>query len=177
MLGFSPQGSADGQYHAITVKLAARHGLTLRYRTGYLFDKEPATLRERFQKALWNPTDISEIAVTANVATADREAKVTLNIATRDLGLQQQAGRWMDKLDIFFIGRDDAGLHAQVEGQTIGLRLKSATYERLMPGGIPFERAVPKNEGTGSLRVLVVDENSGHMGSVTIPGSVLAVGH
>jgi hypothetical protein len=37
------------------------------------------------------------------------------------LDLQQQAGRWMDKLDIFFIQRDDAGLHARVEGQTLGL--------------------------------------------------------
>ena len=31
----------------------------------------------------------------------------------------------MDKLDIFFIQRDDAGLRAQVEGQTLGMRLKS----------------------------------------------------
>jgi VWFA-related protein len=177
MLGFSPQGPADGQYHTITVKIAGRRGLTLRYRTGYLFEREPATLRERFQKALWNPTDVSEIAVTANVATADRESKITLNIATGDLGLQQQAGRWMGKLDIFFIARDDAGLHAQVEGQTLGLRLKSATYERLMPSGIPFEHAVAKNAGMGSLRVLIVDENSGHMGSVTIPGGVLGAGN
>ena len=177
MLGFSPQGPADGQYHAITVKLTGRRGLTLRYRTGYLFDKEPATLRDRFQKALWNPTDASEIAVTANVATADRESTVKINIAAGDLGLQQQAGRWMDKLDIFFIARDDAGLHAQIEGQTLGLRLKSATYERLMPSGIPFEHPVASNAGMGSLRVLVVDENSGHMGSVTIPGGALGAGN
>ena len=91
--------------------------------------------------------------------------------------MEQQAGRWMDKLDIFFIERDDAGIHAQVEGQTLGLRLRSATYERLMPGGIPFEHVVAMKPGMASLRVLVVDENSGRMGSVTIPGSALENGN
>ena len=79
----------------------------------------------------------------------------------------------MDKLDIFFIQRDDAGLHAQVEGQTLGLRLKSSTYERLMPTGVPFSHFVEMAPGMGSLRVLVVDENSGRIGSVTIPASNL----
>ena len=45
----------------------------------------------------------------------------------------------MDKLDIFFIQRDDAGTHAQVEGQTLGLRLRSSTYQNLLSKGVPFE--------------------------------------
>jgi hypothetical protein len=83
--------------------------------------------------------------------------------------MEQAGGRWMDKLDIFFIQRDDAGLHAHVEGQTLGLRLKPSTYQNLLPQGIPFEHAVALRPGMGSLRVLVVDENSGRMGTVTIP--------
>jgi hypothetical protein len=91
--------------------------------------------------------------------------------------MQEQAGRWMDRLDIFFIQRDDAGLHAQVEGQTLGLRLKSSTYQSLMAAGVPFERFVQLRPGMASLRILVVDENSGRMGSVTIPGPALEAGH
>jgi hypothetical protein len=82
----------------------------------------------------------------------------------------------MDKLDIFFIQRDDAGLHAHLEGQTLGLRLKSATYEKLMPEGVPFQRFVGAKPGMASLRVLVVDENSGRMGSITIPASAMRGG-
>jgi VWFA-related protein len=174
MLSFTPQGPADGQYHTISVKLTGRKGLTLRYRTGYLFDKEPSSLRERFQQAVWRPLDVSEIAVTADVDAGRGGADVKIKIAAGDLGLQEQAGRWMDKLDIFFIRRDDAGVRAQVEGQTLGLRLKSQTFQRLMPGGIPFEHFVASKPGTASLRVVVVDENSGRMGSVTIPASALA---
>lgn len=173
LLSFSPEGPADGQYHAITVKLAKRHDLTLRYRTGYIFEKEPATLGERFRQAVWRPRDVSEIAVTATAAAQGGGVDVTLAVSARDLAMEQQAGRWMDKLDIFFIQRDDTGLHARVEGQTLGLRLRPQTFERLMAGGVPFERVVPLRPQTASLRVVVVDENSGRMGSVTIPQDAL----
>jgi hypothetical protein len=83
----------------------------------------------------------------------------------------------MDKLDIFFIQRDDDGHHAQVEGQTLGLRLKSSTYQSLMPRGVPFEHFVQMRQGMASLRVLVVDENSGRMGSITIPAPAIKAGH
>jgi VWFA-related protein len=172
-LSFYPQGPADDQYHTLSVKLTGRRGLTLRYRTGYLFAKEPVTLKERFHEAVWKPLDTTEIAVTADVAPISSGASVKLNIAASDLGMQQQAGRWMDKLDIFFIQRDDAGLHAQVEGQTLGMRLKSSTYQNILPKGVPFEHAVQLQPGMSSLRVLVVDENSGRMGSVTIPSEAM----
>ena len=124
------------------MKLAGRRGLALRYRTGYLFQKEPATLKDRFKEAVWRPLDVSEIAVTANIVPGTGGASVKVNIAAADLGMEQQGDRWMDKLDIFFIQRDDAGIHAHLEGQTLGLRLKPSTYQRLLPIGIPYERAV-----------------------------------
>jgi hypothetical protein len=172
-LSFSPQGAADDQYHAISVKLAGRRGLTLRYRTGYVFAKEPATLKERFHAAIWRPLDASELGVTAEVAPSGAGASIKVNIAATDLGMEQLDGRWMDVLDIFFIQRDDAGLHAHVEGQMLGLRLKSSTYQSLLPKGVPFEHSVELRPGMASVRVLVVDENSGRMGSVTIPAAAV----
>jgi len=183
MVGFYPQGQADDQYHNITVKLTGKqHGLTLRYRTGYLFAKEPATLKDRIQQAVWRPTDVSEISVTAAItpmppttnSPANSGANVKIEIQAGDIGLEQQAGRWMDKLDIFFIQRDDAGLHAQVEGQTLGLRLKPSTYQNLLSAGVPFEHDVQMKPGMASMRVLVLDENSGRMGSVTIPAQSIS---
>lgn len=176
MLGFSPDTNADNQYHNVTVKLSGKHGLSVRYRTGYFYAREPATLRERFQQAVWQPTDSNEVAVTAAVDKMTSGANVKISVATGDLGMEERGGRWMDKLDFFFIQRDDAGIHAQVDGQTLGLRLKPATYQNLLPSGIPFEREVRLTPGTASLRVLVVDENSGRMGSVTVPAEALGGG-
>ena len=177
VVGFYPQGLADDLYHNIAVKLNGKHnGLTLRYRTGYLYSKEPATLKDRFQQAVWRPQDVSEIAVTAGVGPQNQGADIKLDILAADLGLQQRGGLWMDKLDIFMIQRDDAGIKAQVEGQTLGLRLRPATYQNLLSSGVPFECVVQMHPGMASLRVLVVDENSGRMGSVTIPAPALESG-
>jgi len=175
---FTPPGPADDQYHNLTVKFVGKqHGVALRYRTGFLFDTEPSTLKDRFQQAIWRPRDPNEISLTANVTPIDQQGKsganVKVKIRATDLALQQQADRWMDKLDIFFIQRDDAAVHAQVDGQTIGLRLLTTTYQKLLTDGIPVEQAVQMKPGMASLRVLVVDENSGRMGSVTIPGTAL----
>jgi len=172
-VSFSPQGAADDQYHTINVKLTGKRGLTLRYRTGYVFAKEPQSLKDRFQAAIWRPVDSSEIGVSGEVAPVGGVAQLKLNIAAADLEMQEQAGRWMDKLDIFFIQRDDAGLHAQVEGQTLGLRLKSSTYQNVLSKGVPFERTAALRAGMASMRVVVVDENSGRIGSVTIPSTAM----
>jgi VWFA-related protein len=172
-VSFSPQGPADDQHHAISVRLTGRRGLTLRYRTGFVFAKEPQSLKDRFQAAIWRPVESSEIGVRADVAPVGSVAQLKLNIAAADLEMQEQAGRWMDKLDIFVIQRDDAGLHAQVEGQTLGLRLKSSTYQNVLSQGVPFERTVAVRAGMASVRVLVVDENSGRMGSITIPSAAM----
>jgi VWFA-related protein len=173
LLGFTPDTAADDQYHRLTVKLAARRGVTLRYRTGYLYSKEPATLKDRFREAIWQPIDVSDIAVSANPVAASTGVMLKLNIATNDLALKQQGERWMDKLDIFLVQRDDDGLHVRVTGQTLSLTLKIGTYERLLQDGTPFNQTVSSKQDSGVVRIVVVDENSGRMGSVTIPVAVL----
>ncbi len=174
LLSFAPHDPADDQYHTITVKLAGKHkDISLRYRTGYLYTKEAVSLKDRFQQAVWRPTDVSEIAVSADSSPESSRTNLKLGITAADLGLRQQAGLWIDKLDIFFIQRDDAGIKAQVEGQTLGLRLKPETYKNLLASTVPFEHSLQLQKGMGSVRVLVVDENSGRMGSVTIPSDAL----
>jgi hypothetical protein len=174
LVSFSPNAPADDQYHTITVKLTGKHpGVTLRYRTGYEYTREAASLSARFKDAVWKPQDVSEIAVSSKLDAGAAGVNVKMSITAADLGLQQQAGLWMDKLDIFFIQRDDAGLKAEVEGQTLGMKLRPASYEKLLSGGIPFEHTVAMKPGMASLRILVVDENSGRMGSVTMPGPAL----
>jgi VWFA-related protein len=173
LLSFTPDVPADGQYHLLTVKLAGRRNITLRYRTGYEYNQEPATLKDRFREAVWQPVDMSEIAISANPAVAGKSDLLKLNIAATDLELAQVGILWTDKLDIFLVERDDAALHAQVTGHTLGLQLKPATYQKFMSEGIPFDQPVHLKPDTGSVRLVVVDENSGRMGSVTVPAAAL----
>ena len=169
LLSFTPSAPADDKYHTLMVKLPGRRDVRLRYRTGYLYSKEPAGMKDRFREAVWQAKDANEIGLTAEPAGASNQWTLKLNIAATDLQMAQQGGRWMDKLDIFLVKRDDAVQKAQVTGKTLGLRLKPETYQKALRDGIPFEEPVDATPVAGSLRVMVVDENSGRIGSVTVP--------
>jgi VWFA-related protein len=172
LLGFSPSEQADGKYHLLTVKLVNRKDAALRYRTGFQYDQEPAAMKDRFLKTVWQPMDVSDVALSATPERAD-STMLELNIAAADLGVAQEGDLWTDKLDVFLVQRDDAGLHALITGQTMSLRLKSETYQKMLREGIPFEQVVEKKQGTGSVRIVVVDENSGRIGSLTLPAAVV----
>ena len=129
------------RFHLLTVKLASkRPGLTLHYRTGYLYNKEPATLKERFHQAVWLPVDANQVAVTAQPIAFAGGLRVKITVAAGDLALEEKSGRWSGNLDVFLVQRDDAGLQAQLEGKRLGLQLKNSTLQYLLKNGLSVER-------------------------------------
>ncbi|HKF50354.1 MAG TPA: VWA domain-containing protein [Terracidiphilus sp.] len=170
LLGFTPDSQADGKYHAITVK-TSRPGVTLRYRTGYFYSEEPATMKDRLREAVWQPQETNEIGLVALPARGPKGPAVKLSIAATDLEMAQQGDRYTDKVDVFLVVRDDSALHAAVAGKRLGLALKPATYQQAMKDGIPVEQSLPKVPEGMSMRLVVIDENSRRMGTVTLNGS------
>jgi hypothetical protein len=173
LLSFTPDQPADDKYHLLTVRVSSRKDLKLHYRTGFQYKKDPVSLKDRFRQALWDAADSNEIALTAAPSISATGTNLKLNIGATDLDLAQQGELWTGKLDVFLVERDGEGVHAKLSGQTLGLRLKSATYQRLLTEGVPFEVDVHPSPETASVRMVVVDENSGRMGSVTIPAASL----
>jgi hypothetical protein len=140
-----------------------------------LYDKEPATLKQRFQRAVWQPRDMNDIALTATASGSSQARVLKIGVAATDLEMAQAGDShtgefWIDRLDIFLIEREDDTQHAKVTGRTLGLHLRPETYQKVLREGIPFDQPLPSKPGTGSLRIIVVDENSGRMGSVTLAG-------
>ena len=58
LLSFAPDEPADGQYHPLTIKPTTRRGVSLRYRNGYLYIREPVTLKERL-----GPNDMAALSM------------------------------------------------------------------------------------------------------------------
>lgn len=175
LLSFTPDVPPDDTYHHLTVKIVGRPDISVRYRTGYFYGKEPATMKERLRQAIWQPADTTEIGLSATPIRIAGGSSLKLTVAATDLGLAQQGDRWIDKLDIFLIKRDDASMHVEMTGQTLGLQLKSATYANLMRNGLNFDEPIQAHPESGDLRVLVVDGNTGRIGSISIPASALRV--
>ena len=173
LLGFSPAQPADGKYHLLTVKLVGHRDATIRFRSGYQYDKEPSTLKERFAQTIWQPVDASEIAVSTKLVADASGSALRVTVAGSDLDLAQQNAIWSGKLDIFLVERDQEALRAKVTGLTVGLRLKPVTYQRAMKEGLTFDERLEAKQINGSLRVIVIDLNSGRIGSVTVPSPAL----
>lgn len=175
-LAFAPDTAADGKFHTLQVKVPSRKDVVLRYRSGYMYAEDSANTQQRFQQAVWSPQDATGVGLTAEAVAADAasgDSTVKLRISFPGLALTQKDGRWTDQLYIFVVQRDDAIQKAEVSGDTLRLSLKQATYDTGMPAGIPYQRAVEVKSKLGSVRVIVVDGNSGRMGSVTLPSSAL----
>ena len=173
LLSFSPATAADNQYHVITIKLPGKKNVVLRYRTGYFYKEEPATLKDRFRDAALGAGDVSDIGVTAKLVAGSQGHTIKLGIAATDLAMAEKDTLWTDKLDIFLVQREISGTKAQITGQCMNLRLQPGSYQKYLKDGIPFDQAVETARGTGSIRIVVLDENSGRLGSVTIPVSAL----
>jgi len=175
-LAFAPDTPADGKFHTLQVKVPNRKDVVLRYRSGYMYAEDSANTQQRFQQAVWSPQDGTGVGLTAEAVAADAasdDSTLKLRINFPGLALEQKDGRWTDQLYIFVVQRDDAIQKAEVSGDTLRLSLKQATYDTGMPAGIPYQRAVEVKSKLGSVRVIVVDGNSGRMGSVTLPSSAL----
>lgn len=174
LLGFVPEAPSDDQYHALTVKLVSHRGVQLRYRTGYLYSKEPATLKDRFLRAVRQGTDANDIAINARQLPAFGGSAFKLNIAVNDLALKFKNGRWDGNLDIFAVQQTRDDRHAQISERQLVLSLLPETYHGLMQTGIPFEQLIERKPGISYIRIIVVDEVSGRIGSLTFPAEVLS---
>jgi len=174
-VAFNPDTPADNKFHTLQLKVPGRKDVKLRYRTGYLYNEEATDTKQRFQEAVWSPQDLSGISLTAEALPGDAssEATLKLRIGFAGINFQQKGDRWADDLYIFIAQRDDAAQKAQVTGDTLRLSLKQGSYESGMPAGIPYRHTVEGKSKLGSVRVIVVDGNSGKMGSVTLPSSAL----
>jgi VWFA-related protein len=173
-LSFTPPEAADDKYHRITVKAVGRKDVHLQYRTGFFYRQEPTTIKDRFRNAAMEPEDATEIALTADPLPQSNGRTVKVGIAATDLEMAQHDGFWTDKLDVYLVQRAASGTKAAITGQTMSLHLKPASYQQYLREGIPFNQVLEAARGVGSIRIVVLDENSGRMGSVTMPAPAAA---
>jgi VWFA-related protein len=171
LASFTPDSAPDDSFHTLTLKVPGRRGLALRYRSGYVFKKELSDPNAKFQDAVWRPVDPAEIGLSAKIVSHAPAAKIQLKIAVKDLSLEQQGERWTGNVDVFLVQREEYGGHAELSGESIKLNLKQSTYDDMLNTGFAYQRALNMKPKMSSLRLIVFDENSGRIASVTLPAT------
>jgi hypothetical protein len=95
--------------------------------------------------------------------------EVTLKVDHSEISLEQQADRWVGRLDVLFVQRDDHGKEFSGVNDTLSLNLHQALYDRMTKEDLVYSKVIPRAAQATMLRLVVRDAASGALGSLTVP--------
>jgi hypothetical protein len=172
-LGYYPTNSNnDGRYRNIRVK-SLRAGVTLRFRSGYEAEggsKTALSPKEALRQALESPLDTTLLPISLHAERAGEQLGLQLRIDPSALLLRQVNGRHKGKISVFFSFRPgELSGDLRIESESRDLDMPAEMYEKLMQQGLTLRKRISVPAKATSLRILVRDEESALMGSITIP--------
>ena len=179
MLGYTPTSKLDGKFHKIEVKVN-RPDVTVRSRRGY-YALPPGSEAAKKQRD-------AEVAIAMQLSSPGASG---ITFDARALP-PAPAGKMKVGVDFIVdpttIGTEDAGggskilaleFHVAAYGAdgkladhrdtSIKATLKPADYARVQQGGIPYHQDLELGPGNYTLRLGVVDQNSGIIGTADMP--------
>jgi VWFA-related protein len=180
VLGFYPdETDIDGKYHELRVQVPGRKGLELRARQGYYAsEKAPvpdAALQGALQQAVSGPLQASRIEVAVHVTRTNQpdpnSLQLDLLVSARELTLSLKEDRWQGAIRLSVAQLDAQGKVLDRITDPIKLNLKRESLPEYMQTGMSMAKTVKAKPGLTQLRVIVMDRDSGVMGSVIIPMS------
>ncbi len=176
MLGFYPVDEGfDGKFHKIDVQVE-RKGVHIRYRKGFVdlpeFPQDEKARKTELADAAWSPLDASGIGILAKVSPSQAKPgslEIMLVIDTTQVSLQQQADRWVGRLDVLLIQRDDAGKPYNGLDDTINLNFTAESFQKFLKNGFVYAKLVDRASQAQTIRIVVRDSATGAIGSITVP--------
>ena len=175
-LSYTPRPfTEDGSFHRIRVETAQR-GVRLRYRQGYyapgLRSTEKVRPADRLREAVYSPIAVSEIGLDARLepdASAGADLQLVLRIDGADLDLVPKEGKWSGEVTLIVVQTDLAGAPLGGLRQIGQLNLSQDSVQRMLGGGWMHSISVPRRPNAAWLRIGLLDEGSGRVGSIKIP--------
>jgi VWFA-related protein len=183
ILGFSPENlKLDGSYHKLKVSLASPKGFALQARRGYYAPKQLADpaeqSREEVKEAVFSRDQLSDVPLVITsrfFKISDSEAKldVLARVDIRHLPYRHEADRNCDNVTIVAALFDRNGNYVTAQSKLLEIRMKDATLQTRVPGGIVVRNEFRVPPGGYVIRVVVRDEQGKLMaadnGGVEIP--------
>src|SRR5262249_14786196 len=150
ILGYYPAHDAwDGSFHEIKIKVK-RSGLNVRHRRGYFaFPDPPRDAKQReaaLNDAVWSPLDSTALGLTVHVRPSDPSkpgaVKLDVKIDPHNISLEPKDNVWVGALDFLFVQHNAKGENLSGVNQTLDMKLKRDTYERVVKDGFVFTKTL-----------------------------------
>jgi hypothetical protein len=164
----------DNKFHVIRVA-CSRPGVKLQLRERYYALQDSRSPAERMKTALMlayqSPTDFAEIGLRTKISSAgDKGVHLETSIDPSDLLLlREPGGKYSGTL--YCLISDRSGTAPLGEPAVMELKpdLTADQYKMVMKDGLPFEQDHPTSDAVRQVRVIVLDQNTNAVGSVTFP--------
>lgn len=180
-LGYYPaQDNWDSQFHTFKVRVN-QPGLKLTYRSGYMASPEQQSLsaddeHQMLDKAVLDPLDSTAITLFARLkheGTTGDSLTIDMLVDVKDLTLEHEGGRWKGNLVVVVAQLASAGaIFGDANGarqHSVTLDLPDADYARMRTKGLELFFPLAPEPQAVKARVVVRDETSGAVGTVSIP--------
>jgi hypothetical protein len=176
-LGFYPEDAKlDGKFHKIDVHVADRSGLKLRYRKGF-FDLPEPVQDDRLRKAelrdaSWSPLESTAVGMAARIEPSKTKPgfiDIALKVDHGSITLQPSGDRWVGRLDVLFVQREERTDKLTTVGDVIDLNLREPNFLKIQKEDLVYTKQIERAPRTRTLRVVVRDAATGSVGSITVP--------
>ncbi len=166
----------DTKFHRVHVTTDRKAKLVWKQRYYAIPDTRPVTARQQGAAlaAFQSPFDMSDIGIRAIVTPAAAPAKgvhLQLQIQTADVMFREDAGKFAGGLILLLSDRGPSGPLGDPSVSDFTLNLTPEQHAAALKGGIPVVQDHPLKDGTQKVRVIVLDQNSSVVGSLTVPAS------
>ncbi|HEX4566105.1 MAG TPA: VWA domain-containing protein, partial [Vicinamibacterales bacterium] len=179
---YSTDERQDGKFRDIKVTVD-RPGVDVRARKGYFAlrpaDTSAATRDREIREAVWSPLEATELPFDARVdllSDPPDTVNVFIQLIPGEVSFSKDGDRWKARLDAVFVQRDAQDkVLSSAELETLPLSLTEERFRQASQQGLVFQHRVKREPSAAVLRIIVRDESSGVVGSITVPFSALHV--
>jgi VWFA-related protein len=166
---YAPQDNGQAGIHKLTVR-ALRPGVQLRYKEGYFVDAPGKTgekdRKDAVAEALTALVDATSIPLDIKATRQKNALNLRVSLRPDTLALKQKGDRWQGTVEfVTRFAKEDGSESAPPVSRRIELNLTRKTYG----SGLVLLRTLELPANAVKLRVLVWNDPSGEIGTLTMP--------
>ena len=165
----------DNKFHVIRVT-CERPGIRLQLRERYyaLPDSRPPAdrMKAALVAAFQSPTDLAEIGLRTKISLLQGDTKgvhMDIRVDPSDLLLQEQGGKYSGALYLLISDRSASGPLGDPAVLNLQPDLTADQYTAVLKDGLPVSQDHPTSDAVAQVRIIVLDQNTNAVGSLTFP--------
>ena len=158
VLGFSPPGDPDGQYHALKTRIRGNRGYRVETRTGYFSAAVPHdTAQQRIDRIAMSAATMQDFPVAVEVQQeteneGEAALRVTLAVTASSLKFPEKEGRRVEELTFLTVLEDAGGNFIAGKQSVMDMALTPAGLAAALQKGVRAAMTFPLPK-PGSYRV------------------------